>query len=134
MVKCNNTNNPLPSNSMKDLKDDALAYDDFINSDADEVVDRFSNPFPTVRKQVAVRIVELVGASRSALAVAAKTSENNTASTQTKSVKKGEFGIAGAAPAMPLVDTLKAIQSQQSGKYVTWAGSVGCSGTLNWAT
>lgn len=62
-----NTGNPRPSNSMKDLNDNALAYDDFINSDADEAVDRFSKPFPTVRKQVADRIDELVGASQNAI-------------------------------------------------------------------
>lgn len=67
MVNRFNTNNPRPSNSMKDLSDNALAYDDFINSDADEAVDRFNKPFPTVRKQVAVRIDELVGASQNAI-------------------------------------------------------------------
>ncbi|UAN54457.1 hypothetical protein KGP26_07670 [Serratia sp. JSRIV002] len=35
------TGNPRPSNSMKDLNDNALAYDDFINSDADHALDRF---------------------------------------------------------------------------------------------
>lgn len=67
MAERYNTNNPRPSNSMKDLNDNALAYDDFINSDADTAMDRFSNPFPTVRRQVAVRIDELVGASQNAI-------------------------------------------------------------------
>ncbi|MFV8985359.1 hypothetical protein [Serratia fonticola] len=49
------------------MNDNALAYDDFINSDADEAVDRFNKPFPTVRKQVADRIDELVGASQNAI-------------------------------------------------------------------
>ncbi|MCO7512411.1 hypothetical protein NJH77_24490, partial [Serratia fonticola] len=74
-----NTGNPRPSNSMKDLNDNALAYDDFINSDADEAVDRFSKPFPTVRKQVADRIDELVGASQNAIEsaeIAASAAEN----------------------------------------------------------
>ncbi|WP_143182254.1 hypothetical protein [Serratia fonticola] len=49
------------------MNDNALAYDDFINSDGDEAVDRFNKPFPTVRKQVADRIDELVGASQNAI-------------------------------------------------------------------
>ncbi len=71
MAERYNTNNPRPSNSMKDLNDNALAYDDFINSDDDTAVDRFNNPFPTVRKQVNVRIDELVGASQNAIESAA---------------------------------------------------------------
>ncbi len=67
MAERYNTNNPRPSNSMKDINDNALAYDDFINSDADDAVDRFNKPFPTVRKQVAIRIDELVGASQNAI-------------------------------------------------------------------
>ncbi|MBE0150934.1 hypothetical protein FOT80_16160, partial [Serratia fonticola] len=67
MAKRFNTNNARPSNSMKDLNDNALAYDDFINSDADDAVDRFGKPFPTVRNQVALRIDELVGASQNAI-------------------------------------------------------------------
>ncbi|MBP0996638.1 hypothetical protein J8629_06095 [Serratia fonticola] len=127
MAQRYNTLNPRPSSSMKDLNDNALAFDDFINSDADDAVDRFNNPFPTVRKQVAVRIDELVGASQSAIesAAAAKTSEKNAAVTLAGAVKKGEFGIGGVTPAMPLVDTLNAVKSQMSGKYVAWAGSVG---------
>ncbi|MFV8854509.1 hypothetical protein [Serratia fonticola] len=62
-----NTKNPRPSNSMRDLNDNALAYDDFINSDADTAVDRFGKSFPTVRKQVDERIDELVGASQNAI-------------------------------------------------------------------
>ncbi|CAI2007124.1 prophage tail fiber N-terminal domain-containing protein [Serratia fonticola] len=72
-----------------------------------------------------VKTVDIMRAAAASSAAAAKTSENNAASTLNIAVKKGEFGIGGVAPAMPLVDTLKAIQSQQSGKYVTWAGSVG---------
>ncbi|MBN3983985.1 hypothetical protein H3H10_25865, partial [Serratia marcescens] len=60
-----NTGNPRPSNSMKDLNDNALAYDDFLNSDDDEALDRFQRPFPTVRKQVAERIDEITGAQKS---------------------------------------------------------------------
>ncbi|CAI1697849.1 Uncharacterised protein [Serratia fonticola] len=79
MAKRFNTNNARPSNSMKDLSDNALAYDDFINSDADVAVDRFSKPFPTVRKQVADRIDELVGASQNAIESAeiAESAANN---------------------------------------------------------
>ncbi|MFV8867602.1 sialate O-acetylesterase [Serratia fonticola] len=67
MAERYNTNNPRPSNSMKDLNDNALAYDDFINSDTDDATDRFNRPFPTVRKQVSDRIDELVGASQNAI-------------------------------------------------------------------
>jgi len=51
---------------MKDLNDNALAYDDFINSDGDQAFDRFGRGFPTVRKEVGLRIDELVGASENA--------------------------------------------------------------------
>lgn len=66
MAKRYNTGNPRPSNSMKDLNDNALAYDDFLNSDEEEAVDRFHRSFPTVRKQVAVRINEIIGAQQDA--------------------------------------------------------------------
>lgn len=65
MAQRYNTDNPRPSNSMKDLNDNALAYDDFLNSDDDEALDRFQRPFPTVRKQVAERIDEIAGAQKS---------------------------------------------------------------------
>ncbi|MGP0943793.1 hypothetical protein [Serratia sp. CY74737] len=60
-----NTGNPRPSNSMKDLNDNALAYDDFLNGEQDEAYDRFQKPFPTVRRQVADRIDEITGAQKS---------------------------------------------------------------------
>lgn len=66
MGKRYNTGNQRPSNSMKDLNDNALAYDDFLNSDEDEAVDRFQQPFPTVRKQVSARINEIIGAQQDA--------------------------------------------------------------------
>ncbi|RYM47659.1 hypothetical protein BSQ97_24565, partial [Serratia proteamaculans] len=66
MAQRYNTGNQRPSNSMKDLNDNALAYDDFLNSDEDEAVDRLQRPFPTVRKQVAVRINEIIGAQQDA--------------------------------------------------------------------
>lgn len=69
-----------------------------------------------------VATVDGMRAAAAASAAAAKTSENNAAATLTNSVKRGEFGIGGVTPAMPLVDTLNAIKSQQSGKYVSWAG------------
>lgn len=40
-----NTGNPRPSNSMKDLNDNALAYDDFLNSDDDEALIDFKDLF-----------------------------------------------------------------------------------------
>ena len=43
MAQRYNTGNPRPSNSMKDLNDNALAYDYFLNSEADTFVDRMGN-------------------------------------------------------------------------------------------
>ncbi|EPH1719756.1 hypothetical protein P2116_003795 [Klebsiella quasipneumoniae] len=37
---------------MKDLSDNALAFDDFMNSNGDNAVDRFGNDFPTVSKLI----------------------------------------------------------------------------------
>ncbi|HAY0633690.1 TPA: hypothetical protein JS389_003623, partial [Serratia marcescens] len=65
MAQRYNTGNPRPSNSMKDLNDNALAYDDFLNGEQDEAYDRFQKPFPTVRRQVADRIDEITGAQKS---------------------------------------------------------------------
>lgn len=65
MAQRYNTGNPRPSNSMKDLNDNALAYDDFLNGEQDEAYDRFQKPFPTVRRQVAERIDEITGAQKS---------------------------------------------------------------------
>ncbi|RTF80166.1 GDSL family lipase, partial [Serratia marcescens] len=50
---------------MKDLNDNALAYDDFLNSNEDQAFDRFQKPFPTVRRQVADRIDEITEAQKS---------------------------------------------------------------------
>ncbi|QNO00921.1 peptidoglycan/LPS O-acetylase [Serratia phage vB_SspM_BZS1] len=61
MAQRYNTGNQRPSNSMKDLNDNALAYDDFLNSEGDQAFDRFGRGFPTVRKQVNERIDELSG-------------------------------------------------------------------------
>ena len=52
MVNRYNTGSPRPSNSMKDLSDNALAFDDFMNSNGDNAVDRFGNDFPTVSKLI----------------------------------------------------------------------------------
>lgn len=35
-----NTGNERPSNAMKDLNDNALAFDDYMNSDSDTFIDR----------------------------------------------------------------------------------------------
>jgi len=51
---------------MKDVNDNAMAFDDYINGDEDEAFDRFGKPFPTVRRAVADRINEITGASRDA--------------------------------------------------------------------
>ncbi|MDG3485887.1 GDSL family lipase, partial [Klebsiella pneumoniae] len=44
-----NTGNPRPSNSMKDLNDNALAYDDFMLSEEGAFVDRLGNEVPTLK-------------------------------------------------------------------------------------
>lgn len=44
-----NTGNPRPSNSMKDLNDNALAYDDFMLSEEGTFVDRLGNQVPTLK-------------------------------------------------------------------------------------
>ncbi|HBS6115436.1 TPA: hypothetical protein MAL55_004494 [Klebsiella pneumoniae] len=49
MTQRYNTGNPRPSNSMKDLNDNALAYDDFLNSEADTFVDRMGNAQDSLR-------------------------------------------------------------------------------------
>ncbi|MFK1706938.1 hypothetical protein [Klebsiella quasipneumoniae] len=48
MVNRYNTGNPRPSNSMKDLSDNAQAYDDFMNSDGDTFIDRLENEKDTL--------------------------------------------------------------------------------------
>lgn len=65
MAQRYNTGNQRPSNSMKDLNDNALAYDDFLNGEQEVAYDRFQKPFPTVRRQVAERIDEITGAQKS---------------------------------------------------------------------
>ncbi|MFM8027605.1 hypothetical protein PU645_26400, partial [Klebsiella pneumoniae] len=49
MAQRYNTGNQRPSNSMKDLNDNALAYDDFLNSEADTFVDRMGNAQDSLR-------------------------------------------------------------------------------------
>ncbi|MGO4743095.1 hypothetical protein [Serratia quinivorans] len=75
MAQRHNTGNPRPSNSMKDLNDNALAYDDFLNGEQEVAYDRFQQPFPTVRKQVSERINEIIGAQQDAEIYAAKASQ-----------------------------------------------------------
>lgn len=48
MVERYNTGNSRPSNSMKDLSDNALAYDDFMNSENDTFIDRLENEKDTL--------------------------------------------------------------------------------------
>ncbi|WP_260523938.1 prophage tail fiber N-terminal domain-containing protein [Serratia sp. PL7] len=84
-----------------------------------------SPPKPDELTPEVVRTVDTMRAESAASAAAAKTSENNAAATLANAVKKGEFGIGGVAPAVPLVDTLNAVKSLMSGKYVAWAGSEG---------
>ncbi|MDM1558322.1 sialate O-acetylesterase [Escherichia coli] len=49
MAQRYNTGNPRPSNSMKDLNDNALANDDYMNSEADTFIDRLGNERATLR-------------------------------------------------------------------------------------
>lgn len=44
-----NTGNQRPSNSMKDVNDNALAFDDYMNSDSDTFVDRLENERDSLR-------------------------------------------------------------------------------------
>ncbi|WP_232689445.1 sialidase family protein [Klebsiella quasipneumoniae] len=48
MVERYNTGNSRPSNSMKDLSDNAQAYDDFMNSENDTFIDRLENEKDTL--------------------------------------------------------------------------------------
>ncbi|VCW26637.1 hypothetical protein BANRA_04285 [Klebsiella variicola] len=48
MTQRYNTGNSRPSNSMKDLSDNALAYDDFMNSENDTFIDRLENERDTL--------------------------------------------------------------------------------------
>lgn len=93
-----------------------------VNSATGTLNDFLLIPGETDLNPAIVATVDGMRAAAAASAAAAKTSENNAAATLTNSVKRGEFGIGGVTPAMPLVDTLNAIKSQQSGKYVSWAG------------
>lgn len=79
MAQRYNTGNPRSSNSMKDVNDNAIAFDEYINGEGDEAYDRFEKPFPTVRRAVADRINEITGASRDAeeYATDAKVSADN---------------------------------------------------------
>lgn len=49
MTQRYNTGNPRPSNSMKDVNDNALANDDYLNSEADTFIDRLGNERDTLR-------------------------------------------------------------------------------------
>lgn len=48
MTQRYNTGNSRPSNSMKDLSDNAQAYDDFMNSENDTFIDRLENEKDTL--------------------------------------------------------------------------------------
>ncbi|WP_343515246.1 hypothetical protein [Klebsiella quasipneumoniae] len=48
MIQRYNTGNSRPSNSMKDLSDNAQAYDDFMNSEDDTFIDRLENEKDTL--------------------------------------------------------------------------------------
>ena len=49
MAQRYNTGNPRPSNSMKDVNDNALANDDYLNSEADTFIDRLRDERDTLR-------------------------------------------------------------------------------------
>lgn len=48
MVDRYNTGDSRPSNSMKNLSDNALAFDDFMNSENDTFIDRLENEKDTL--------------------------------------------------------------------------------------
>nr|HCI9104783.1 hypothetical protein [Klebsiella variicola] len=61
MVERYNTGNSRPSNSMKDLSDNAKAYDDFMNSENDTFIDRLENEKDTLagaQKKMAAQLSE----------------------------------------------------------------------------
>lgn len=96
-----------------------------VNSATGTLNDFLTIPGETDLNPAIVATVDGMRAAAAASAAAAKTSENNAAATLANAVKKGEFGIGGVTPAMPLINTLNAVKSQMSGKYVAWAGSEG---------
>ncbi|MEF3108077.1 GDSL family lipase, partial [Raoultella sp. WB_B2P2-3] len=49
MAQRYNTGNPRPSNSMKDVNDNALANDDYLNSEMDTFIDRIGDERDTLR-------------------------------------------------------------------------------------
>ncbi|MEX0547447.1 hypothetical protein [Raoultella terrigena] len=49
MAQRYNTGNPRPSNSMKDVNDNALANDDYLNSEMDTFIDRLGDERDTLR-------------------------------------------------------------------------------------
>lgn len=49
MAQRYNTGNPRPSNSMKDVNDNTLANDDYMNSEADTFIDRTGDERDTLR-------------------------------------------------------------------------------------
>ncbi|MGR7851272.1 hypothetical protein [Klebsiella aerogenes] len=70
MTQRYNTGNPRPSNSMKDLNDNALAYDDFLNSEADTFVDRMGSTQDSLRgakKKMAAAGAAVVDETRQSL-------------------------------------------------------------------
>lgn len=96
-----------------------------VNSATGTLNDFLTIPGETDLNPAIVATVDGMRAVAAASAAAAKTSENNAAATLANAVKKGEFGIGGVTPAIPLVDTLNEVKSLMSGKYVAWAGSEG---------
>lgn len=62
-----NTGNSRPSNSMKDLNDNALAFDDFMNSESDTFIDRFGDPkdsLPGTTKKIMLAADDVIEATR----------------------------------------------------------------------
>ena len=62
-----NTGNSRPSNSMKDLNDNALAFDDFMNSESDTFIDRFGDPkdsLPGTTKKIMLAADDAIEATR----------------------------------------------------------------------
>lgn len=60
MTQRYNTNNPVPSNAMMDLNDNAIVFDEFVNKTSGNIVTRQGVIIPALQKQVESRIDDLM--------------------------------------------------------------------------
>ncbi|WP_392565800.1 hypothetical protein RHO15_09560 [Utexia brackfieldae] len=63
MAQRQNTNNPLPSNDLKDLNDNTIILDEVINSQESNTTDRFGNPMKTL-SEIYRLVNEAIGEGR----------------------------------------------------------------------